>query len=111
MPVLPETPPPSGATLPWSDSWRTWRRLTMNSTSSATTLDELLIDIAEDELRSTLFVGFQTGDFAPFELTAEPSPELQLQRLFLRAPPLTQEKLKRAVVRALGEWRPRAQPA
>jgi len=82
----------------------------MHSTSNTSSLTPMLDEVAEDMLRSALLVGFQTGDFTPFELTPEPSPELQLHRLFLQAPPLTQEKLKRAVVHALGEWRAGAQP-
>lgn len=82
----------------------------MLSTRSGTSLNQLLEELAEDKLRSTLFVGFQNGDFTPFELTSEPSPELQLQRLFLHSTPHSQEKFKRAVVHALGEWRAGAQP-
>jgi hypothetical protein len=61
-----------------------------------------------EELRAALLVGLQCGDFSPLEFAPEPSVGLQLRELFIDAAAQAQEKLKRAVVRAMVEWRPRA---
>jgi hypothetical protein len=69
------------------------------------TLGLMLDDVPVGGLRSALLLGFQCGDFSPLDLMLDPSPELQLRGIFMRAEPHAQEKLKQAVVGALAEWR------
>ena len=55
-----------------------------------------------------LLQGFATGEFAPLELTPEPSVELQIHWIFCVADAPLQATIKSALARAILEWSPRS---
>jgi hypothetical protein len=61
-----------------------------------------------DEIVAWLLASFSGSDFHPLELADRPGATTQLQRGYERAQPRTQERLKQAVARAVGEWSPHA---
>jgi hypothetical protein len=56
------------------------------------------------EVGQWLVRGFRSGDFAPMELEADPSAELQVAAVFKRCDDDTRQKIREALALALGEW-------
>ena len=61
--------------------------------------------VPADELRSWLLRSFADGHFAPLSLTPEPRPGKQIANIFASCSGQVQEKIKKALTRAVSEWR------
>ncbi|MGZ5442071.1 MAG: hypothetical protein ACXW5U_11485 [Thermoanaerobaculia bacterium] len=69
-------------------------------------LAKMLEEVSEDDLKLWLNSGFRDNDWAPLTFDLIPAVSVQIQSVFEQARAATQEKLRRAVVRAIAEWTP-----
>jgi hypothetical protein len=69
-------------------------------------LRELLETYSEDDLKSWLVAGFQNKEWEPVVFEVQPTIPAQIQRVFGDLRARDQDKLRRAVTRAIGEWTP-----
>src|SRR5688572_22167752 len=65
----------------------------------------------EDDLKLWLVRGFTENDWGDFSFDIAPTVPTQIQSAFLTSSSDAQEKLRRAVVRAIAEWSVRSRPS
>src|SRR5688500_12321567 len=65
----------------------------------------------EDDLKLWLVRGFTENEWGDFSFDVAPTVPTQIQNAFLTSSADAQEKLRRAVVRAIAEWSVRSRPS